>query len=228
MAELTIKQLNHLSDKPYFSLKDPVSAITHLIGVIASVIACPLLMTVASLNNHSPIEMLSLAVFSLSMIVLYSASTIYHSLVLPNKYQTILKKFDHISILYLIAGTYTPICVTVLNSKEGYILLALVWAFAIVGTIIKLVWINSPKYVSSILYISMGWLAILSIKTIFTTFSHIAFFWLLLGGILYTIGGVLYSFNIKINEDWGNHEVFHLFVLAGSLCHYIMMFMLVL
>ncbi len=227
MNEATLKELNHLKTKPMFSVKDPISALTHFIGTLASIIACPLLLCTAAYKQADMVTMISLAVFAISMILLYGASTAYHSFILPNRCEIVLKKLDHISIFYLIAGSYTPICLSVLKGKEGFIMLAIIWLLAIGGTIMKLLWVHCPKYVSSIVYISMGWVALISIKSIMIALSVSGFFWLLLGGILYTIGGVLYSFNIKINEDWGNHEIFHLFVLAGSFCHYIMMLLFV-
>lgn len=227
MKDTTLLANHAITIKPRFSAKDPISALTHFIGAICAIIACPLLLIIASYHHADVKTMISLAVFAVSMILLYSASAAYHSFVLSPKGEVILKKIDHISIFYLIAGSYTPICLTVLQGQEGLWMLAMIWFLAFAGTIMKLFWIHCPKYVSSIVYISMGWVAIFSIKAIFTSLSTAGFFWLLLGGILYTIGGILYSFDIKINQNWGNHEIFHLFVLAGSFCHYIMMLLFI-
>ena len=131
-------------------------------------------------------------------------------------------------IFILIAGTYTPVCLIVLGNSIGYRLLALVWSIAIIGILINAVWINCPKWFSSMIYISMGWVCLTAIKTIFSSLTPAAFYWLLAGGIIYTIGGVIYALKLPLfNEkfkNFGSHEIFHLFVMGGSFCHYLVMF----
>ncbi len=224
MSTLSLQENKPERQLSYFHLKDPVSAITHGIAAVASVIGTPILLIHASNNNASTLTLLSLAIYGLSMTMLYCASTIYHALYLPEKQTTILKKVDHMSIFVLIAGSYTPVCLSLLHNTSGYVMFVVIWALALLGIVLKAFWVYCPKYVSSIIYIGMGWTALFSIRSIYAALTPLGFFWLLLGGILYTAGGVLYSFNIKINEQWGSHEIFHLFVMAGSLCHYIMMF----
>lgn len=211
----------------FFKLKDPVSALTHLAGQILAIAGMPALLIKASLEGRSFAEMTGFAVFSLSMILLYGASAAYHSFYFSSdRLNRILKKIDHISIFYLIAGSYTPICLTALKGHGGIILLTSVWSMALLGTVFKAIWVYTPKWVSSVIYIGMGWAVLAVVKTLLQLLSGAAFGWLLAGGILYTAGGVIYSARLKIfkNAWFGNHELFHCLVLAGSFCHYIMMF----
>ena len=228
MRELTLRELNRLDEKPMFSVRDPISALTHFIGFILAIIAGPILLIHVALHDGSLRDLIGVAVYSLSMILLYGASTSHHSFVLPTRPDRVLKKLDHMSIFVLIAGTYTPICLSALPEGSGIPLLVIIWITALAGIVLKGFWIYCPKYVSSIIYISMGWLAILKIRSIYYALGTIGFFWLLLGGVFYTIGGIIYARKITFNKDWGNHELFHLFVLMGSLCHYIMIFLYVL
>lgn len=208
-------------------LKDPGSAITHFIGMIMAIFAAtPLLIRAASRPDR--IHIVSLAVFIISMILLYAASTAYHSFNLSEKANIILKKIDHMMIFVLIAGTYTPVCLIVLNGTIGYTLLALVWGIALAGIVIKALWVTCPKWFSSILYIAMGWVCVLAFTQILNSLPPAAFGWLLAGGIIYTIGGVIYALKLPIfnakHSAFGSHEIFHLFVMGGSLCHFILMF----
>jgi hemolysin III len=131
-------------------------------------------------------------------------------------------------IFVLIAGTYTPVCLIVLGGKQGYTLLAVVWSIAIVGMTVKALWINCPKWFSSVIYISMGWVCLGVFGTLWNVLPHAAFLWLLAGGIIYTVGGVIYALKLPLfnaaHKYFGSHEIFHLFVMAGSLCHFIFMY----
>lgn len=213
--------------KNFNKVKDPGSAITHFIGMLMAMFAAtPLLIKAA--HNPDRIHLVSLAVFIVSMILLYGASTTYHTLNLSEKVNKILKKVDHMMIFILIAGTYTPICLIVLDRKTGILLLSLVWGIAIAGIIIKGFWINCPKWFSSILYIAMGWICVLAFSQLMNTLSKAEFLWLLAGGIIYTIGGVIYALKLPIfnsrHQYFGSHEIFHLFVMGGSICHFILMY----
>ena len=129
---------------------------------------------------------------------------------------------------FLIAGTYTPICLLALPKSSGIPLLALIWWLTVCGFILTVFWINSPKWLNSTIYILMGWLCIFAFKPLFTAISQTAFAWLLAGGIIYTIGGVIYALKLpvfnKLHKNFGSHEIFHLFVLGGSVCHYYMIY----
>ena len=212
-------------------LKDPGSAITHFIGMLMAIFAAvPLLIKAAREPDH--IYLISLSIYALSLILLYAASTTYHTFDLSERANTILKKIDHMMIFVLIAGSYTPICLITLKGRTGTILLALVWGIAIVGIILKAFWVFCPKWVSSVLYIGMGWTCVLAFTQILNTLSPAAFGWLLAGGIIYTIGGVIYALKLPIfnnrHKNFGSHEIFHLFVMGGSMCHFIVMYAFVL
>ena len=211
-------------------LKDPGSAITHFIGMLmAALAATPLL--IKATREPDRIHLISLAVFIASMILLYAASTIYHSVDLSEKTNRILRKIDHMMIFILIAGTYTPICLIVLNNTTGKLLCALVWGIALVGIVVKAFWITCPKWFSSVLYIGMGWVCVLAFTQLFNALSPAGFAWLLAGGIIYTVGGVIYALKLPIfnsrHKSFGSHEIFHLFVMGGSLCHFILMYVFV-
>lgn len=208
-------------------IKDPGSAITHFIGMLMAIFAAvPLLIKAA----HEPgrLYVISLAIYAVSLILLYAASTTYHTFDLSEKINTMLKKIDHMMIFILIAGSYTPICLLVLKGRVGMILLSLVWGIAIVGILIKAFWVFCPKWVSSVLYIGMGWTCVLAFTQILNSMSPAAFGWLLAGGIIYTIGGVIYALKLPIfnsrHKNFGSHEIFHLFVMGGSACHFIVMY----
>lgn len=212
-------------------IKDPGSAITHFIGMIMAVLAAwPLLLKAA--QNPNRLYLIAMSIYAASLILLYAASTTYHTFDKSPKVNTLLKKFDHMMISVLIAGSYTPVCLLVLREKIGIILLTIVWSIAITGILIKAFWVYCPKWVSSILYIGMGWTCILALPQILEALSPAAFGWLLAGGIMYTVGGVIYALKLSIfnnrHKYFGSHEIFHLFVMAGSACHFIVMYRFIL
>ena len=189
-------------------IKDPGSAITHFIGMLMAIFAAvPLLIKAAS--EPGRIYIISLAVYAASLILLYAASTTYHTFDISEKVNTILKKIDHMMISVLIAGSYTPVCLIVLKGKTGLILLSIVWAIAIAGILIKAFWVYCPKWVSSVLYIGMGWTCVLAFTQILNNMSPAAFGWLLAGGIIYTVGGVIYALKLPIfnnrHKNFGSH-----------------------
>ena len=220
-----------MSDTIKKHVKDPGSAITHFIGMLMAIFAAVPLIIKAT-HEPSPIYVVSIAIYATSLILLYAASTTYHTFDRSEKVNTILKKIDHMMISVLIAGSYTPICLLVLGGKLGVILLIIVWSFAIVGILIKAFWVFCPKWVSSVLYIGMGWTCVLAFTQLLNSMSPAAFGWLLAGGLIYTAGGIIYAlklpiFNMK-HKDFGSHEIFHLFVMGGSICHFVVMYAFVL
>ena len=219
-----------MSDTIKKHVKDPGSAITHFIGMLMAVFAAVPLIIKAT-HEPSPIYVVSIAIYAASLILLYAASTTYHTFDRSEKVNTILKKIDHMMISVLIAGSYTPICLLVLGGRLGIILLAIVWSIAIAGILIKAFWVYCPKWVSSVLYIGMGWTCVLAFTQLLNSMSPAAFGWLLAGGLIYTAGGIIYAlklpiFNMK-HKDFGSHEIFHLFVMGGSVCHFIFMYLYV-
>lgn len=207
--------------------KDPGSALTHFIGWMMALLAAVPLLIKAS-HSPDPVHLISLGIFIISMICLYGASTIYHTLDISAKVNKRLKKLDHMMIFILIAGTYTPVCIIAIGGKVGISLLAIVWAIAIIGIIFKAFWVTCPKWISSVLYIGMGWTCVLAFTQILNALSPAAFGWLLAGGIIYTIGGIIYALKLPIfnskHKNFGSHEIFHVFVMAGSICHFILMY----
>jgi len=213
-------------------IKDPGSAITHFIAMVSSVLAAaPLIFKSYRDGGGFSLGSLSLLIFIISMILLYAASTIYHTLDISPRINKLLRKIDHMMIFILIAGTYTPVCMVVLGDRTGWMLLGLVWSIALIGIIIKACWITCPKWFSSILYIAMGWICVLAFTRIVQALPAAAFGWLLAGGIIYTVGGIIYALKLPIfnsrHKNFGSHEIFHLFVMGGSFCHYIMMYQFV-
>lgn len=212
------------------TIREPGSAITHFIAMMMAVFAAVPLLVKAGIQSGWE-NFLAMAIFMGSMILLYGASATYHSVDLTGRSLRIFRKLDHMMIFVLIAGSYTPVCLIVLGGKLGYTLLALVWGIAAVGMLVKACWITCPKWFSSVIYIAMGWVCVLVFGPLLKTLSAPAFLWLLAGGIIYTVGGVIYAlklplFNAK-HKFFGSHEVFHLFVMGGSICHFIFMYLYV-
>lgn len=212
-------------------IKDPGSAITHFIGMLMAIFAAvPLLIKAA--REPGRIYFISIAIYALSLILLYAASTTYHTFDKSERINTILKKIDHMMISVLIAGSYTPICLLVLERRTGILLLSIVWGIAIAGILIKAFWVYCPKWVSSVLYIGMGWTCVLAFTQILNSLPAAAFGWLLAGGLIYTAGGVIYALKLPLfnnrHKNFGSHEIFHVFVMAGSACHFIVMYAFVL
>lgn len=212
------------------TIREPGSAITHFIGMMMAVFAAvPLLIKAATTSGN--ISLISMTVFMLSMILLYGASATYHSLSVSEKIIKVFRKIDHMMIFVLIAGSYTPVCLIVLGGELGYTLLAVVWGIAILGMGIKALWITCPKWFSSVIYIAMGWVCLGVFGQLWNTLPASAFLWLLAGGIIYTVGGIIYALKLPIfnsrHEFFGSHEIFHLFVMGGSICHFIFMYLYV-
>ncbi|BEP27796.1 PAQR family membrane homeostasis protein TrhA [Helicovermis profundi] len=205
------------------TIKEPVNTITHLIGAILSLIALGL-MLFKSITNGSSIEIISSIIFGLSLIALYTASTIYHWIKCSKKTNLLLKKLDHSMIYVLIAGSYTPISLLAIKGKLGFYVLLAIWTLAILGIITKLFWINAPRWIYTSFYLGLGWLAVFFIMPIVETVHMTGFLLLLGGGLSYSIGAVIYA--IKSDKFkfsvFGFHEIFHLFILFGSFLHYML------
>lgn len=212
------------------TIREPGSALTHFIGMMMAVFASvPLLVKAAASSNGNTFW--AMEIFIGSMILLYGSSAAYHSVNLKGNWLRFFKKLDHMMIFVLIAGSYTPICLIVLGDHKGYSLLALVWSIAVVGMCIKAFWVTCPKWFSSIIYIAMGWVCVLVFGELLSTLPIAAFLWLLGGGIIYTIGGIIYALKLPLfnskHKLFGSHEIFHLFVMGGSICHFIFMYLYV-
>ena len=212
------------------TIREPGSAITHFVAMLLAIFAStPLLVKAGCTAGHTCF--IAMLVFMASMIALYGASALYHSVNVKDNVLKVFRKIDHMMIFVLIAGSYTPVCLIVLGGKLGYVLLTVVWAIALIGMTIKALWITCPKWFSAIIYIAMGWVCLGVFGQLWNTLPHSAFLWLLAGGIIYTIGGVIYALKLPIfnnrHKNFGSHEIFHLFVMGGSICHFIFMYLYV-
>lgn len=206
--------------------REPFSGFSHAFGAIVSFIGLVILISAQIYsNNYNTITIISALVFGISLICLYTASSVYHLTVAKDSIIKSLRKLDHAMIFILIAGTYTPVCAVLLNEPLKYIMLGAIWTVAICGIIFKLAWINCPSWLSSAIYIGMGWMAIFIIKPLTAVIPSSGLFLLILGGVLYTIGGVIYCLEKKgVTRKFGAHEIFHIFVILGSLAHYVFIF----
>lgn len=212
---------------PYDGLR-PWSAITHGVGAALGILGTVLLLLKSVFGGQSPWAIVSFALYGASMIGLYTASTLYHCLRTGVSGRIALRKYDHASIYVLIAGTYTPICLVALRQMGGWgwALFGAIWGLAIAGIIITLFRVNLPRWVTSGVYLFMGWLAVIALYPLWRVIGGGGLAWLLVGGVLYTVGGVLYAVKWpgRNNPRFGCHEIFHVFILAGSICHYLLMY----
>lgn len=208
------------------SIREPGSALTHFAALILMAVgAGPLLMRAAEYGSAFTVA--GAAVFIVTSCMLYAASTLYHTVVLDAARTTVFRKIDHVSISIMIAGTYTPVCLTCLRESVGLALLAAIWILAAGGVVLKIAWITCPKWLSSLVYIMMGWLCIFAIRPLLYALPHGAFMWLLMGGIMYSVGAAIYAmhpgrFDAK-HVYFGSHEIFHVFIMLGTFCHYVVM-----
>lgn len=204
-------------------LKDPVSALTHWFGAALSIVGLVVLV-LRGVAWGTAWNVVSYSIFGASMIMLYTASAVYHSVpeTQTGTANRILRKLDHIMIYVLIAGTYTPFCLVPLRGVWGWSLFGAIWGCAVAGFFLKLFWMNAPRWLSTVIYIVMGWLVVFATYPLLQTVSRSGLFWLLAGGLFYTGGAVLYA--TKWPKLWPGvfsfHEVWHLFVMAGTISHF--------
>ena len=211
-------------------IREPINALTHLIGAILSVFALiAMIIKVTTLDNPTIIGLSAIITFGISMILLYSTSATYHMVISSDKVLKFLQRLDHSMIFVLIAGTYTPFCLIALDGKSGWILFSIITLIAICGIVFKLAWFNCPRILSTSIYIIMGWMAIFVFKPLFISLSIEGLILLIGGGILYTIGGVIYALKPKCLyfKHLGFHEIFHIFIMLGSLCHFLCIYLYV-
>lgn len=207
-------------------LREPINGLTHLIGAVLSLVALIAMLVKSHLRGCSLTTLYSVLFFGISMILLYSASSIYHSVISSDKVIKVLKRLDHSMIFILIAGSYAPFCLVALSGKVGINLFMAVTICAAMGIIFKIFWVTCPRWLSSLMYIGIGWFAIFAIYPMSKVLPLAALIYLILGGVMYTIGGVIYALKtekIRIGV-FGRHEIFHLFIMEGTLCHFICVF----
>ncbi|WP_298508896.1 hemolysin III family protein [uncultured Kordia sp.] len=206
----------------YSPFEEKLNIISHGIGIILGVVAL-IFLVLHAVQNGTPVHVVSFSIYGVSIIVLYLASTLYHKATKP-LVRNRLRIFDHAAIYVLIAGTYTPFALVTLEGVVGWTIFGLVWGFALIGITLKLFFTGKFDKLSTLMYVFMGWIIIFAIKPLIANFSSEGLFWLLAGGVFYTIGAVLYS----IQKLPLNHAIFHVFVLAGSICHFVSVYFYVL
>ena len=208
--------------KFYSPLEERINILSHAIGLLLSIIAVVLLVTRASSYGNAW-HIVSAAIFGASLIALYAASTVYHSATRA-ELRARLRVIDHATIYILIAGTYTPFTLITLKGTVGWVIFALSWGMAISGIILKLFFTGRFNVVSTLMYVFMGWIIIFAVKPLIANLPTEGLFWLVAGGLSYTIGAIIYSFK----QVPLNHAIFHLFVLGGSICHFVAVYFFVL
>lgn len=203
-------------------IREPINAFTHLFGAALSFIGTIILLVFGGKGNPlTTTAIISIIIFGLSLVALYTTSGIYHLVKAKDSVLLKLKKLDHAMIFILIAGSYTPFCLLSLTGAWKWSIIITVWSLALLGITLKILWINMPRWLSTGFYIGMGWIALFALKPLYDSLSLGGFVWLTLGGIMYTIGGIIYGLkkpNLSIHL--GFHEIFHIFVMLGSACHY--------
>ena len=205
----------------YSPTEEKLNIWSHAFGIFLSIIALVLLILKA-VQQDNIWMMISFPIFGVSLILLYLASTLYHASKEPQK-RFKLKVFDHAAIYVLIAGSYTPFTLVSLNGETGWLIFSMVWVMAFTGIILKLFFTGKFKIVSTAMYVLMGWLIVFYFQDLTASLHEKGVFYLILGGVLYTIGAILYS----IKKIKFNHAIFHFFVLAGSFCHFLSIYLYV-
>lgn len=199
-------------------LREPVNALTHLFGALLSLIGTIFLLTLTDLSTTA---IISIIIFGLSLVALYTTSGVYHLVYATDAVLLRLRRLDHSMIFVLIAGSYTPFCMLALEGAWQWGIIITVWSLAIIGITLKMFWMNMPRWLSTGFYIGMGWIALFALKPLYDSLSLGGFIYLLLGGVMYTIGGVIYGLKKpNFSPEFGFHEIFHIFVMLGSACHY--------
>jgi hemolysin III len=210
------------STKFYSPLEEKTNIISHAIGLVLSIIALVFMLVRACLYGNAW-HVVSVSIFGASLILLYAASTFYHSAKDP-KIRSRLRVFDHATIYVLIAGTYSPFTLVTLHGPVGWTIFGVSWAMAVSGVILKLFYTGRYNVLSTLMYVFMGWIIMFAIKPLVNSLPSEGLYWLIAGGVAYTTGAILYS----IKQIKFNHAIFHMFVLLGSFCHVIAVYFYVL
>ncbi len=210
--------------------REPMNALTHLIGAILSVFGVmAMLILIIAQNNVTPLTLISVLAFGIGLICLYGTSFRYHAFQGSDDKLLHLKKLDHAMIFILIAGTYTPFCLLCLSGTMRVVMMIAIWGVALLGIILKVAWINMPRWLGTGLYIFLGWFALFVLGPLYHALPLPGFILLVGGGVMYTIGGVIYAIKKpNFGKAFGFHELFHIFVIFGSLCHFICVFFFIL
>lgn len=204
-------------------IREPINGLTHLAGAILSFVGLLAMVLKAASLHASILQITAIIIFGISMILLYSASATYHMVIAKDRVIAFLRRIDHSMIFILIAGSYTSFCLISLHGTTGWILFTIVSIIAVLGIGFKLIWFSCPRWLSTALYIAMGWIIIFAAVPLGQALSTQGLFLLILGGILYTVGGVIYALKPKwmTFKYMGFHEIFHIFIMLGSLAHFL-------
>jgi len=196
------------------------NSVSHLVGAVLALIGASVLITLASIEGNT-LKIVSFTVYSVTLCLLYLASTLYHSF--QGHAKEVFQRFDHLAIYLLIAGTYTPFTLVAIKGATGWWLFGVVWALAIIGMIVENLPIKGPRVIPIVIYLVMGWACVFTLDSMMAGMSEMGFAFLIAGGIVYSAGVVFY-----VLDHWlpWCHEIWHLFVIGGSICHYFAIFLL--
>lgn len=201
-------------------LREPVNGLTHFGAAIAAAAGLIVLLVVSHDDGR---KLVSLLIYGLSLLLMFSASSIYHLVKAKPRTIQALRKLDHAAIYLLIAGSYTPFCLNLFTGFWKWGLLAIVWSLAIIGIVVKLFTINAPRWVSAAVYVGMSWLSLAAINEMLAVVPVSGLVWLFVGGLIFTLGAIVYATKTMnfVPGVFGFHEVWHIFVILGCLCHYV-------
>ncbi|MFT4634684.1 MAG: hemolysin III [Arenicella sp.] len=196
------------------------NSVSHLVAALFALVGASVLITLASVEGNI-LKIVSYSIYSVTLFLLYLASTLYHSF--QGRSKSVFQRLDHLAIYLLIAGTYTPFALVAIKGATGWWLFAAVWSLAVIGIVIENLPIKGPRIIPIVIYLMMGWACVFTLDSMMAGMSEIGFSFLIAGGIVYTAGVVFY-----VLDHWFPwcHEIWHLFVIGGSICHYFAIFLL--
>lgn len=191
------------------------NAWSHLLGAVAAFVGAVWLLVIASIDG-SPWKIVSVAIYGVTLLALYSVSTVYHSV--RGRAKVIMQKVDHLSIYLLIAGSYTPFCLVTLRGPWGWALFGIVWGLAVIGMLQEIKPRSEARILSIVIYAVMGWIVLVAVKPLIAALGTAGFIWLAAGGVFYTVGIIFFALDSRLRHA---HGIWHLFVIAGSVLHFV-------
>ncbi len=211
-------------------IREPFNALSHLVGALLSFSGLLAMAIKAAYSQAPAAHVTAVVIFGISLILLYTASTVYHSVKARPGVIAFFRKLDHSMIFLLIAGSYAPFCLIALEGTLGWSIFAIVALLGISGILFKMIWFHSPRWLSTAIYILMGWIIVFAAAPLAASMSTAGLWLLIAGGLLYTIGGVIYWLkpDFLSSRYLGFHEIFHIFILLGSTCHFLAVYVYVL
>lgn len=221
---MRLPRINSFIDRLEIFMREPMNSLTHWAGALLSTVGLILMLWYTNSDNW--VAIMSMWIFGLSMIFLYTSSAVYHMAKASEKALEWYRRVDHMMIYVLIAGSYTPICLLVLDQPKGWIVFSVVWSVAAVGILMKIFWMDAPRWLSTMFYLAMGWAGVFVFPDMYRNLDHGAVVWISLSGLFYTIGAVIYALEKPdpLPRILGFHEIWHLFVLSASFCHFWMVY----